>query len=123
MRKRNKGCAIVVKHCRQDLRVRVSASIALWHTGEETGRGISRRRECLQRVKRVLGSAVAQFVQIYILIDTDLSQQSIYGNRDDLDVILGLLLVDPSVLNLMYHIQALYSSTKDRMFAIKPRLF
>jgi hypothetical protein len=47
---------------------------------------------------------------------------SIYRYRDNLDILLGFLLMYPRVLDFMNNIQSLHSSSKDRVFAIKPGL-
>jgi len=45
-----------------------------------------------------------------------------YGDIDDFNVLLRLFLEDPRVLDLMYNIQALNSSSKNRVLVIQPRL-
>jgi hypothetical protein len=50
------------------------------------------------------------------------ANESKHRDIDNFDILLWLLLVHPRVLDLMNNIQALDSSAKNGMFAIKPRL-
>lgn len=42
---------------------------------------------------------------------------------EDFDVLFRPLLVSPGILDLVYHIQALDSTTENSMLVVKPRLF
>ena len=45
------------------------------------------------------------------------------GYANDLDVLLGLLLVHPTVLNLVHHVQPLHRPSEDGVLLIQPRRF
>jgi hypothetical protein len=45
-----------------------------------------------------------------------------YRDRDNLDILLRLLLIHLGILNLMHNVQALNRSSEDSMLIIKPRL-